>query len=92
MISSRRPRRAARKLEHGCRAEHGPLVLRIQATSRLNGFVVLVEDPRQDPVTVYEHRELNTLEAAQAHAVKKADEYLIGRQESPEGTPEWRCS
>jgi hypothetical protein len=34
------------ELQHGCRSEYGPLELRIQITSGLNGFTVYVEDPR----------------------------------------------
>jgi len=80
------------ELQYGCRAEHGPLILRIQTTARLNGFVVYVEDPRMDKVMVYEHAELNTLESAQDHAVLRADEYLVGRKESTAAATDWRCS
>jgi hypothetical protein len=80
------------ELQYGCRAEHGPLILRIEATPRLNGFVVYVEDPRVSQVMVYEHAELNTLESAQGHAILRADEYLAGRKEPAGGATDWRCS
>jgi hypothetical protein len=41
---------------------------------------------------VYEHAELNTLEAAQSHAILRADEYLTGRKEPAAGATDWRCS
>ena len=80
------------ELNHGCRAEHGPLILRIQTTSRLNGFVVYVEDPRLSHTMAYEHAELNTLDSAKDHAVLRADEYLTSREEPPPAETAWRCS
>jgi hypothetical protein len=79
-------------LDHGCRAEHGPLVLRIEATARLNGFVLHVEDPRRQKVMVYEHSELSTLDSAKDTAILRADEYLHGLQEPLPDAPHWRCS
>jgi hypothetical protein len=80
------------QLEHGCRSEYGPLVLRIETTTRVNGFVLYVEDPRKESVMVFEHAELSTLECAKDDVVLHADEYLNGNRETTPGAPEWRCS
>ena len=54
-------------LQHGCRSEYGPLELRIQTTDQLNGFTVYVEDPRREPICVYEQAVQSTLESAKDH-------------------------
>jgi hypothetical protein len=81
-------------LQHGCRADYGPLVLRIQTTASSNGFLVYVEDPRIEHRIVYEHPAQSTLESAQEHAVDEADKYL-GRAQGDAAPPpaaDWRCS
>jgi len=78
------------QLEHGCRAEYGPLILRIEATSSMNRFTIFVEDPRLE--RVFEHAALNSLESAQEEAVVRANEHLHSGQEPTPGAPEWRCS
>jgi hypothetical protein len=80
------------QLEHGCRSEYGPLILRIEATVRVNGFMLYVEDPRTQNVLVFEHAELSTLECAKDNVVLHADEYLNGNRETSSGAPRWRCS
>jgi hypothetical protein len=80
------------ELEHGCRTEYGPLVLRIQTTASLNGFTVYVEDPRQENRTVHEHAVQSTLESAKEYAAQRADEYLNGHKEAAPHEADWRCS
>ena len=80
------------ELQHGCRAEYGPLELRIQTTASLNGFMVYVEDPRLDSSAVHEHEALGTVESAQESAVLQANEYLNSRKETCPHVVEWRCS
>jgi len=80
------------ELEHGCRSEYGPLELRIQITSSSNGFMVFVEDSRLHHLIVLEEHVQSELEAAQRLAVRKADEYLAGRNEAAGFEADWRCS
>ena len=80
------------ELLHGCRAEHGPLELRIQTTDSLNGFMVYVEDPRLENPRVYEQSVQSTLDSAKDHLILKAGEYLDSHQESAQYSTEWRCS
>jgi len=79
-------------LDHGCRAEYGPLVLRIQVTSTLNGFKPFLEDPREGNRVLYEHKVLSTLESAKEDAVRHADEYLKNATVEGHPTVDWRCS
>ena len=79
-------------LQNGCRSEYGPLELRIQATSALNGFIVYIEDPRLTHPAVHEHPALSTLESAKVSAVLQAEDYLKGLGETHEHSAEWRCS
>lgn len=81
------------ELQHGCRSEYGPLELRIQTTSSLNGFTVYVEDPRlADNPVVDEHEAQSTLDSAKESAVLRAEEYLKGRNEESGHQADWRCS
>jgi len=80
------------ELLHGCRAEHGPLELRIQTTDSLNGFMVYVEDPRLENPRVYEESVQSTLDSAKDHLVLKAGEYLDRQQEAAQYDTQWRCS
>jgi len=80
------------ELQHGCRSEYGPLELRIQTSTSVNGFTVFVEDRRQGHAAVYEHPAQSTLESAQESAVLHADEYLKSRKEETPDAAEWRCS
>lgn len=79
-------------LQHGCRAEYGPLELRIQATSSSNGFIVYLEDPRLEQTRVFEHSVQSTLDAAKERAVSQADAYLNSRNEASAHNAKWRCS
>ena len=79
-------------LRNGCRAEHGPLELRIQTTDSLNGFMVYVEDPRLEDPRVYEESVQSTLDSAKDHLILKAGEYLDRHQEAGQYNTEWRCS
>jgi len=81
-------------LQHGCRAEYGPLELRIQVAAALNGFSVFVDDPRLEPRCVYEQALQSTLESAKDYVVLRAREYLDSYQEvSPvKAETRWRCS
>ena len=59
------------EIQNGCRAEYGPLELRIQATVSVNGFMVYVDDPRR------EHPSLaNVLESAVQSTLAAAKEYV----------------
>jgi hypothetical protein len=80
------------ELEHGCRTEYGPLVLRIQTTASSNGFIVYVEDPRLEHRTVHEDAVQSTLESAKEHAALRADEYLNDHKETAQHEVDWRCS
>ena len=80
-------------LQNGCRAEYGPLELRIQVTAALNGFSVFVDDPRLEHRCVYEQAVQATLESAQDYVVLRAREYLESNdQEAVHTDTEWRCS
>lgn len=79
-------------LHHGCRAEHGPLELRIQTTDSVNGFMVYLEDPRLENPRVYEESVQSTLDSAKDHLILKASEYLDSHQEAARHSTDWRCS
>jgi len=79
-------------LQHGCRAEYGPLELRIQTTASLNGFSVFIEDSRRAPACVYEQAVQSTLESAKDYVVLRAREYLDSYQEIAPADAHWRCS
>lgn len=80
------------EIRHGCRAEYGPLELRIQASVSSSGFIVYVEDHRQDKSTVYEQTVQSTLESAKEYVVLRAHEYLNSFEETARREAEWRCS
>jgi hypothetical protein len=80
------------ELLHGCRAEYGPLELRIQTTTSTSGFTVYVDDPRREHPTVYEQAVQSTLDSAKEYVVLRAHEYLNSYQESPRRETNWRCS
>jgi len=79
-------------LQHGCRTEYGPLELRIQTTDSLNGFMVYVEDSRQENICVYEQAVQSTLESAKDYLVLRAVEYLDSFKEAAQHNADWRCS
>ena len=81
-------------LQHGCRAEYGPLELRIQVTAALNGFSVFVDDPRLEHSCVYEQVVQSTLESAKDYLILRAQEYLDSYEEGTAAKAEtqWRCS
>ena len=79
-------------LHHGCRAEYGPLELRIQVTAALNGFSVFVDDPRLEQRCVYEQAVQAILESAKDYLVLRAQEYLNSYQEVAAAVTDWRCS
>jgi len=79
-------------LQHGCRAEYGPLELRIQSTASSNGFVLYVEDPRVEHICVFERAVQSTLESAKENAALYADEYLNGLKQASPHDAQWRCS
>jgi hypothetical protein len=80
------------ELQHGCRSEYGPLELRLETTTRSNGFLVYVEDLRLEHPTVHEHAVQSSLESAKEYAALKADEYLDNRGEDVRRKAKWRCS
>jgi len=80
------------EIQNGCRAEYGPLELRIQATARVNGFTVYVDDPRREQPSVLDGAVQSTLESAKEYVVLKAGEYLTSLKEDAPHEPEWRCS
>jgi hypothetical protein len=80
------------ELEHGCRADCGPLVLRIQTTASVNGFLIYMEDLRIERRIVYEHAAQSTLEFAQEYAAVEGGKYLSSHQKAPPETVDWRCS
>jgi hypothetical protein len=80
------------ELQHGCRAEYGPLELRIQSTISLSGFTVYVEDPRLERPCVYEQAVQSTLESAKKYLVLRAGEYLNSYKEVDQYEANWRCS
>ena len=79
-------------LQHGCRAEYGPLELRIQTTASLNGFTVFVDDPRREHACVYEQAVQSSLESVKDDLILRAREYLASHQEAAPEQAEWRCS
>lgn len=68
-------------LKNRCRAEYGPLELRIQTTASSNGFMIYVEDPRLEKRTVYKQSVQSTLEAAKEYVALRAHEYLNSNTE-----------
>jgi hypothetical protein len=80
------------ELQHGCRAEYGPLGLRIQTTASSNGFLVFVDDPRREHPCVYEQAVQSTLESAKVYLALRAREYLESYQEPAQHESTWRCS
>jgi len=80
------------ELQHGCRAEYGPLELRIQTTASLSGFMVYVDDPRVEHRTVHEHAVHSTLEFAKEYAASRAREYLNIHTQDAQHEASWRCS
>jgi hypothetical protein len=80
------------ELQHGCRAEYGPLELRIQTTASLNGFTVFVDDSRLEHPCVYEQAVQSTLESAKDCLVLRAAEYLDSCKEAAQHNTDWRCS
>jgi hypothetical protein len=87
-----RVERPAMEILHGCRAEYGPLDLRLQATAASNEFTVYVEDPRLQHPCVHEHEVQSSLESAKEYATLRADEYLGSREEAAPQKVKWRCS
>jgi len=79
-------------LQHGCRSQYGPLLLRIDSTRGLNGFLVCIEDPRLNARTVYQQAVQSTLEAAKAYLILRAQEYLKSWSEAGGQAVRWRCS
>ena len=79
-------------LQHGCRAEYGPLELRIQTLAGINGFSVFVDDPRLEQRCVYEQTVQSTLESAKDYVVMRAREYLDSYEEPAAANADWRCS
>lgn len=80
------------ELQHGCRAEYGPLELRLQVAAASNEFTVYVEDLRLEQARVHEHAVQSSLESAKEYAVLKADEYLKSHEETGPHEAKWRCS
>jgi hypothetical protein len=80
------------ELQHGCRAEYGPLELRLQATAASNEFTVYAEDPRLEYPCVHEHEVQSSLESAKEYAALRADEYLNSHVEAARHVAKWRCS
>jgi hypothetical protein len=79
-------------LRNGCRAEYGPLGLRIETTASANGFTVFVDDPRRQPACVYEQTVQAGLESVKEFVVLRAQDYLDSfREAAPQGA-RWRCS
>jgi hypothetical protein len=79
-------------LQHGCRAEYGPLELRIQTSASINRFTIYVEDPRLEHRIVYEQAVQSTLESAKEYVVLRAYEYLNSYKETAVLQAGWRCS
>ena len=80
------------EIENGCRAEYGPLELRIQATVSVNGFTVYVDDPRLEQPSVLDSAVQSTLESAKEYVALRAAEYLTGLKEVARHEVNWRCS
>ena len=85
-IRARRAKTQGSELKHGCRAQLGPLELRIQSTVSSNGFVVYVEDTRLEHPQVYEQAIQSTLESAKEYVALRAHEYLNGKDSSGTGS------
>jgi hypothetical protein len=92
LVYSVKRQRAAVTLQHGCRAEYGPLELRIQTSTRANRFLICVEDPRQEHRVVYKQKVQSTLESAKEYAALRANEYLSSYGEAARPDVEWSCS
>jgi len=92
VMRARRTKTQGSELKHGCRAEFGPLELRIQSTVSSNGFVVYVEDTRLEHPRVYEQSIQSTLESAKEYVALRAHEYLNGKDQVPGPGVNWRCS
>lgn len=82
-----KPRLPRGEINNGCRAEYGPLELRIQATDIANGFRVFVEDHRQKKFAINEETVLSTLESAKELLTRKAGKYLTSQKDSVPGNP-----
>ncbi len=80
------------EIQNGCRAKYGPLELRIEATVRVNGFTVYVDDPRLERSSVLDTAVQSTLESAKEYVVLRAGEYLTSLQEDAPHEANWRCS
>jgi hypothetical protein len=80
------------EIENDCRAEYGPLELRIQATVSVNGFTVYVDDPRVEPSSVLDSAVQSTLESAKEYVAQWAGEYLTSLKEDVPPETNWRCS
>lgn len=80
------------ELRHGCRAQYGPLDLRIQTTASVNGFTVYVHDRRREKSCIYEQSVQGTLESTQNYAGLRAREYLNSYGETAKHKACWRCS
>ena len=80
------------EIQNGCRAEYGPLALRIQATISVNGFTVYVDDPRLEHPSVLDSAVQSTLESAKEYVARWAGEYLTSLKEDASDEATWRCS
>ena len=80
------------EIENGCRAEYGPLELRIQATVSVNGFMVFVDDPRLEQSSLLDSAVQSTLESAKEYVARWAGEYLTSHKEDARFEATWRCS
>src|SRR5271165_1495599 len=69
------------EIQNGCRAECGPLELRIQATARVNGFTVYVDDPRLEHPVVLDSAVQSTVESTKEYVAVRAAEYLASHGE-----------
>ncbi len=92
LVFSIKMQRAARRIDHGCRSDYGPLELRIQTTGSSSGFMVYVEDPRAEHRIVYEQAVQSTLESAKEYAALRANEYLSSYAEAARYKVDWGCS
>ncbi len=91
LVFSIKKQRAARELRRGCRAEYGPLELRIETSTSLNEFLVYVEDPRLEHRVVFEQRLRSTLESAMKYVALRANDYLSSCGETVRHDADWRC-
>lgn len=80
------------EIQNGCRAEYGPLELRIQATASVNGFTVYVDDPRLEKPGVLDSAVQSTLESAKEYLARWAAKYLTSLKEDGPHEATWRCS